>query len=147
MHGLFGHPEKTWASDPSAQRSPNTNLDSVKDISTDPPRDSKKSRLQWPWKRRSNVPGRELADGQGAECFPSTAGSRSITQKGLFWPKELLPKDLPLSRIYTWGYDVDINHIFWSAGQATVFQHSRTLLSHLADVRISEEEVGIYSLI
>jgi hypothetical protein len=60
----------------------------------------------------------------------------------IFWPKDLLAKSIPNSRIFTWGYDVDINHIFSNAGQATVFQHATTLLSDLANKRISDEDVS-----
>jgi hypothetical protein len=60
--------------------------------------------------------------------------------EGVFWPKELLPKVVPQTRIFTWGYDVDINHLFSSASQATVFQHAGTLLSDLANKRTSNVE-------
>jgi PBP1b-binding outer membrane lipoprotein LpoB len=59
--------------------------------------------------------------------------------KSLFWPEELLLTVIPKTRIYTWGYDVDINHIFSSAGQSTVFQHATTLLSDLVDQRTSTQ--------
>lgn len=63
----------------------------------------------------------------------------------VFWPKDLLPEVLPEARIYTWGYDVDINHVFTNAGQATNFQHAATLLSDLADERVSVEDVSTVS--
>jgi hypothetical protein len=58
----------------------------------------------------------------------------------VFWPQDLLPSVLPRAKIYTWGYDVDINHIFKSTGQASVFQHAGTLLTDIADERISPAE-------
>jgi hypothetical protein len=64
--------------------------------------------------------------------------------KTLFWPKELLPQDVPQSRIYTWGYDVDIKHIFSSAGHATTFQHAQSLLLDLGKKDISAEDVSLY---
>lgn len=63
---------------------------------------------------------------------------------GLFWPKEILPDRIPETRIYTWGYDVDINHIFGNASQATTFQQAGSLLSDLANERVSAEAVGVY---
>jgi hypothetical protein len=59
----------------------------------------------------------------------------------LFWPKEILPAVVPETRIYTWGYDVDINHVFSSASQATVFQHAMSLLSDLDNARTSDDDV------
>jgi protein SERAC1 len=32
------------------------------------------------------------------------------TKNGVLWPKELLPKDVPKSRIYLFGYDTGITH-------------------------------------
>jgi hypothetical protein len=57
------------------------------------------------------------------------------------WPADLLPKTLPVARILTWGYDVDVDHVLSSASTATVFQHASDLLSDLADVRMDETEV------
>jgi len=59
----------------------------------------------------------------------------------LFWPKELLPAAVPETRIYTWGYDVGINHVFSSASQAAVFQHAMSLLSDLDNARTSDDDV------
>lgn len=59
----------------------------------------------------------------------------------MFWPKDLLPEVIAETRIYTWGYDVEINHVFSAASQATVFQDAAYLLSDLDDERISEDDV------
>jgi hypothetical protein len=58
----------------------------------------------------------------------------------IFWPADLLPQTLPGARIFTWGYDVDVDRAFSSASTATVFQHASALLSDLADVRMDETE-------
>jgi hypothetical protein len=42
---------------------------------------------------------------------------------------------MPHARIFTWGYDVQIDHIFSSPSQASVFQHAETLLLDLATMR------------
>ena len=72
---------------------------------------------------------------------------QSKARTPLFWPQKLLPSVVPQSRIYTWGYDVDINHLFSNASQATVFQHAGSLLSDLADERISDEHVSYFILL
>lgn len=38
------------------------------------------------------------------------AGDRVQTwtrKHGVFWPKDLLPKDIPSARVWTWGHDAD----------------------------------------
>jgi hypothetical protein len=66
------------------------------------------------------------------------AGTQSNRQ--VFWPKDLLPNSFPKSRVFTWGYDVDIDHVFSGASTATVFQHAYNLLSDVADVRMTADE-------
>ena len=58
---------------------------------------------------------------------------------GVFWPRDLLPRRFPDLRIFTWGYDVDIDHAFSGTSTATVFQHAANLLSDLSDVRVLSE--------
>ncbi len=55
----------------------------------------------------------------------------------VFWPRDLLPKVFPQARIITWGYGVQIEKMFASASQATIFHHAQTLLSDLAMMRSS----------
>lgn len=78
-----------------------------------------------------------------------TSSEESLASEGLqqptfrpfevFWPRDLLPRRFPDFRIFTWGYDVDIDHAFSGTSTATVFQHAANLLSDLSDVRISSE--------
>src|SRR5271155_6121938 len=75
--------------------------------------------------------------------FVANADSQPPAQEKsntLFWPKEILPAVVPETRIYTWGYDVDINHVFSSASQATVFQHAMSLLLDLGNARTSDDD-------
>jgi hypothetical protein len=61
----------------------------------------------------------------------------------VFWPKDLLPKAIPNIRVFTFGYDVDIYHFnpfAGAAGQASVYQHAKTLLGDIANARMNEEE-------
>ena len=70
-------------------------------------------------------------------------GSNRTAPGDVFWPKDLLPKEIPNIRIFTFGYDVDIAHFnpfAGAAGQASVYQHSKTLLNDLADARESNDE-------
>lgn len=59
----------------------------------------------------------------------------------MFSPKELLPKIFPNVRIFSFGYDVDINHFFGSAGQTNVFRHSQDLLNDVSNISAPEGKV------
>lgn len=58
----------------------------------------------------------------------------------VFWPRDLLPRVFPQARITTWGYGVQIEKMFASASQATIFHHAQTLLSDLVMLRGSESD-------
>lgn len=60
----------------------------------------------------------------------------------MFWPKDLLPKDLPKTRIMTYGYDADIAH-FWSmASQNRIGEHASNLVNAIAQVRERTDTEG-----
>lgn len=55
--------------------------------------------------------------------------------ENVFWPKDLLPADLPKTRIMTYGYDADIAH-FWSmASQNRIGEHAGNLVNAIAQIR------------
>lgn len=64
-------------------------------------------------------------------------GSRMKTwsKDGVFWPRDLLKDDLKNARVITWGYDANIANAFSYASKESLFGHSNTLLSDLADLR------------
>ena len=51
---------------------------------------------------------------------------------GVFWPQDLLPKDLPTARIMTFGYDADVVGIVKTAGSNTLRDHGKSLANDLA---------------
>lgn len=54
----------------------------------------------------------------------------------VFWPRDLLPNVVHDARIFTWGYDADIDGFASaSASQRTIYQHAGSLLSDIADQR------------
>lgn len=154
VHGLFGHPYETWTI-------PLTNLDqsnpdnggSPVQIIEKPTRPSvfKRPFQLFTSKHKATQYGNQGTSGQGrassaesgsqaADLTATTA--RPSSSETVFWPKDLLPRVVPDARIYVWGYDVDINHLFSSAGQATVFQHATTLLLDLSNERTSSKAVS-----
>lgn len=117
VHGLGGHRLGTW----TKKRAPDpSNISSLFDRLL-PSRKRKAIVLD----DKSSVQASDQAETGGAD---------------IFWPKDLLPKDLPNCRICTWGYNVDLNLIRRDTSTATVFQHAKNLLSDLADARMSKAE-------
>ena len=63
-----------------------------------------------------------------------------ITKTSTFWPKDLLPTDIPNIRIFTYGYDSHISHFFGGpANKKNIFQHGGSLLEDLARARAGTE--------
>ncbi|KAF2877209.1 hypothetical protein BDV95DRAFT_558683 [Massariosphaeria phaeospora] len=62
--------------------------------------------------------------------------TKSLSDEGLcFWPKDLLPDDLPHARIITWGYDADVVKPFNVVSVARLTQHAQHLCTELANIR------------
>jgi hypothetical protein len=57
----------------------------------------------------------------------------------VFWPAEILPKAVPNTKIWTWGYDADIDGFRSPASQNTVAQHATNLVSDVADLLETKE--------
>ncbi|KAI4638544.1 hypothetical protein J4E93_010099 [Alternaria ventricosa] len=62
-------------------------------------------------------------------------GNRETTwtyKKAIFWPKDLLAKDLDHVRIFTFGYDADVVKLLTIAGGNTVRDHGKSLAQDLS---------------
>ncbi|KAI0596694.1 hypothetical protein F4775DRAFT_282821 [Biscogniauxia sp. FL1348] len=57
-----------------------------------------------------------------------------------FWPKDLLPNELKNVRIYSFGYDADIEKFMSSAGKNSVHDHGANLLNDLSFQLESQKE-------
>ena len=145
MHGLFGHPEETWTG--VRHKAPSA-ASAYSAVST-APRPGIIDKSVWYWKkgidRLRPAPSSENVKNMNSnfEVSSDPIVTSYDPPDTVFWPKKLLPEALPEARRYTWGYDVDINHVFSNASQATNFQHAATLLSDLANERVSVEDVSI----
>jgi hypothetical protein len=145
VHGLFGHPYKTWT---YKQK-----------------RFGRKRRKQWKDKlafKRNVGPVNEEEDEDSVseDDFlvdldkADSSDNDGSTQNGhvknenreengqtqnqssdVYWPRDLLPERLPNARIFTWGYDANIENMFSSASRASIFQHAGTFLEDIAGVR------------
>ena len=63
----------------------------------------------------------------------------------VYWPQALLPMEIPDVKIFSYGYDADIDGFLSGAGQNTINQHAQSLLSDLSDLRSSHAEVSFIS--
>ena len=133
MHGLQGHPQKTW---------------SCKRVELGPARPS--PALNVP---RSPTPTSSLSSSPGPSppkrvklfgIFPyhrkssnmCSANDTDLGQDGnisgtdfVYWPRDLLPTDCPKARIMTWGYDTIITKgIAAPTNKSSIFAHARDLL-------------------
>ncbi|KAL8815247.1 MAG: hypothetical protein Q9191_008476, partial [Dirinaria sp. TL-2023a] len=115
VHGLFGDPYKTWASKPLKKRSkgPQSQLTSRAELS-----------------RRRDGTERGSIDTQSGDSRQPEKGAETH----IFWPRDLLPSSIGDVRVFTWGYDADIDG-FGSRSQNTINQHAGGFLSDLADQR------------
>lgn len=123
VHGLFGDPQKKWTGTPNV---------------------SSKSRNE----PRSTSPRPPNIDSDGAfevedskeqaneDCYDIVEDNLS---QGVFWPEALLPGTIPDIRIFTLGYDADVDRFRSTASQNTIFQHAADLLSDVADLLESDD--------
>ncbi|KAL8881501.1 MAG: hypothetical protein Q9198_001313 [Flavoplaca austrocitrina] len=156
---LFGHPLDTWTSplkvpkDEPAIRAETKLEPSAK--AKKEPLNRRHFKFSFPLLQRTNKgKGNEASIAQDQDngetssadaeyVASSESGQSSLSSaKGTFWPKDLLSKVIPETRIFTYGYDVNINHLFSPASQAIVFQHAATFLNDLANERVSTEAVS-----
>lgn len=71
-----------------------------------------------------------------------TGDAFSTWTKGqICWPKHLLPKHLPDSRVMTWGYDANVETLTSTASRNSLFGHTDNLIEDLSRERRKNNEV------
>jgi pimeloyl-ACP methyl ester carboxylesterase len=58
-----------------------------------------------------------------------------VSNTGVYWPTQLLAKDLPNCRIMTFGYDADVVKLLGPVSQNRVRDHAADLIGDLASIR------------
>ena len=132
VHGLFGDRQETWTKELGRQE---RILDPDLDFSSQPRRYS----LRKLFSRNKDVIRRDHGTSSRGGITNESIQQSTSSPFEIFWPRDLLPRRFPHFRIFTWGYDVDIDHAFSGASTATVFQHAANLLSDLSDIRVLRE--------
>ena len=109
VHGLRGHPFRTWASNQQAGDEHAVGPSSL--------RQHIRSLF------KSNAP---LLESN------STQKAANPLQQQVFWPKEFLAKDIPQARVWTYGYDADvISGLFQANNKNSISGHGRDLKTRL----------------
>lgn len=137
IHGLQGHPRNTWTWE--ADRPIRNNSVPIRkatklgggcswrrksagepstESSVAPPITNKSSF----WKKWTSEPTVET----------SASSSKPIIASAIFWPYHFLPKDFPLARILTWGYQSRLSNFFsGSSSKNGIDSHARDMLGDL----------------
>ena len=129
VHGLFGHPYKTWAGKGATTTS---TPDTLRPKFEDGSREATPPTSFWRKPKRLISRRTDLTWASSSETLTEEANSSS---QDVFWPQDLLPKAVPSARVFTWGYDVDVGQFLSSSSTLSVSQHAETLLSDLSNVR------------
>ncbi|KAH7316958.1 hypothetical protein B0I35DRAFT_451752 [Stachybotrys elegans] len=109
VHGLHGHPYKSWT--------------------------KKRDDAE---RKRGGSAQSSLQPGETSETG-STAGQRLSESEPVFWPSDLLPKDVPGARVLTFGYDSKITkYLSGPTNQNSLLAHAKDLLFSLSRERIPD---------
>ena len=118
VHGLQGHPVKTWTYKAKSSTTKHANATFKKFLSID--------------RRPKQNPGSPSEPTLGAQTIGSI-------EKDTYWPRDLLPYDFPNARVLTYGYDSHVSHFFRdTASQNNIISLGRNLLHNLVAYRVDE---------
>jgi hypothetical protein len=112
VHGLQGHPQKTWISDPkSARRNSRQALAPLKVSKKD------KTRMLSPLRSFSKRIRTDSERSIKEEALDNVDEERNqkAEMKDVFWPRDLLKEDFPMARIMTFGYNTNITQGYEAA--------------------------------
>ncbi|KAH7120233.1 hypothetical protein B0J13DRAFT_411952, partial [Dactylonectria estremocensis] len=136
IHGLKGHPYKTWTHTPKPPSKPTSETRSwveTSEFGKEGKRDLIRravSRLSW------------KSGDKTALRIPADASTLDVREENdakdttVFWPADLLPAECPGARILTYGYDSKITkYMKGSTNKNSILSHSRDLLFSLCRER------------
>jgi hypothetical protein len=127
VHGLGGHPRKTWQYGKAETSVTDWTMDATQ----------KKSRWRSVLKREKSPMGAK--DKIAIAPEPSgllVASRRDSERETCFWPYDLIPDDFGNVRILTYGYDSHPSHFYTGRTvQMNISQHAQQLLQFVTDFR------------
>ncbi|KAK4668766.1 uncharacterized protein QC764_710370 [Podospora pseudoanserina] len=109
VHGFTGHPVRTWTHNGGSER-----LDQA---SEPPPKARKVNLFSRPHEQKKSTP----------------------SSASVYWPQDLLPKNLPHARVATFGYDTNIRHrhVGPVLNKSTIYDMAKDFLYRLEALRRS----------
>ncbi|OCL01768.1 hypothetical protein AOQ84DRAFT_425923 [Glonium stellatum] len=136
IHGLQGHPYKTWAYT-KVLKPPTSPAPSRPEASEDG-KDRNKSLLRRVAPRLTKKSSEKVVlKAKTGPALAKPAKSSSGKFKSVFWPADLLPRECPNSRILVYGYDTKITkYMNCATNKNSVFSHSKDLLFALCRERM-----------
>jgi protein SERAC1 len=99
VHGLQGHPRKTWAKKTNAGH-----------------------------QYHHYAPKSQAAEANPLAVVDDHTTDSCCSDSDIFWPGHLLPHDLPNCRILTWGYDTMVTRGWTAVSQNNLFSHAKDFL-------------------
>ncbi|KAH8899758.1 TPR-like protein [Thozetella sp. PMI_491] len=105
LHGLRGHPRRTWEDDPAE------NDQSVG------PSDKRKS-LRAMFKKKLSL-------------SPADSSDADSTHDTVYWPADYLVDDVPKARVWAYGYNADVIGVFEASSKNSVSQHGLDLAARI----------------
>lgn len=125
VHGLQGHPQRTWSSRPRLSRKTSG------DTSASDAHPSRRDKLlrfpNWFSKHKGLL--------SGDDAIEESLNTAKDGQREMFWPRDLLNEDFPTARVMTFGYNSRVTQGFEAANQSNIFSHARNLLYQLESKR------------
>jgi hypothetical protein len=141
VHGLQGHPKKTWSYSPTSKDFEDADYlawyKELKGIPANQPVEAKPAetlQVEPPKKRRFVKSLSRLFSSKGKDKVEGVKDAGAKLQESIYWPAEILAKHIPNARVMTFGYDT---HVIGASArnQGTIFSHSRNLLKSLKTTR------------
>lgn len=125
VHGLQGHPQRTWSSRPRLSRKTSG------DTSASDAHPSRRDKLlrfpNWFSKHKGLL--------SGDDAIEESLNTAKDGQREMFWPRDLLSEDFPTARVMTFDYNSRVTQGFEAANQSNIFSHARNLLYQLESKR------------
>lgn len=131
VHGLQGHPVKTWTHKAKSKTTKHANATPAKSDTTEHAKAPPRSFFGIRHKPKQK---------DGSASNPTLgAQAKGDIEKETYWPRDLLPKDFPNARVLAYGYDSHVSHFFRdTASQNNIITLGRDLLHNLVAYRVDE---------
>ncbi|KAH7007260.1 hypothetical protein EDB80DRAFT_842532 [Ilyonectria destructans] len=137
IHGLKGHPFKTWTArnEPHRQYVATSSLPQSECSDTDKEREKKIWHGPLAWKPS----GKRAPEDDAQMLFAKRVKRSDSTDPPVFWPFNLLPRECPKARILTYGYNTKITkYMAGGTNKSSMFSHSKDFMFALGRDGVSD---------